>query len=445
MSEVEVSTDAPRTATAKITRVMRRAERLGTRSVMDSAIWRNTRTPCHFGRHFKGCVKAIYGYMDDRAQRNPRRFCYAWVKTIAKRKGYSLSEVYRAVQILEQLGAITAAEFDGKPGWIVAEHSDWTHPEGSKCVVSRRSCLSLIGKKRAANRKKEGSQSENPIPISTINPVENTENIVSDSAPRFLKKFQLGFSEEFEESQNRSVECLTEKPETREEPRVTVREVFSEVVCTEDLDEILEAISFERLDVSNRSVAKFKSKDQLRKSCLKAINELRELKFSGRDTCYRVMNRTMVILRKDFGLDAPKPWILVLRQLREESAIETVEEVDDFVERYMWVDPAKPEPVRMSEAELDRARSRPLREDAIWISFQLRAAAQPEWMESILPIFKTLQPLGRADTLPALKTWLERATEVARPTGKGAEFFETILREVESLPGGTDEGVATAA
>ena len=414
--------------------------KLGARGVRDSEIWRTSRKPCHAGRHLKGCLAVVYGYMANLGIRDTGRrgFCFPRPKLIAKRLGYSLSEVYLAIEILEHLGAITAAECSGKSGWFVRDHADWTHTEGSQCCVSHRDRLALIGKKRASNRKNVRPQSENPIPISTFHAIENTDFPCSVSSPTLLQVSSVISEEPKSASQNHFVGTLTEDAD-----KPSVKDLFEEAIENNQIEETLGIISFDLLEIENAAFAKYSHMDDLRTCCVQAIRELGARKFQGRATCVAIMDRVMSSLRGDFGWNAPRPWVPILRRLRQEVTIETCDEVDAFVERHarnhrQWAE-AEPLP-EVSESELAERRSRPLRADAIWCSFQARALAQLGYQE-IMDVFKQLEELGRADSLERLAPWLERAIEISRSSPLASEFFEAISWEVKSKPG----GVANAA
>jgi hypothetical protein len=339
---------------------------LGDRSVKDSPVWRNSRIPCHFGRHLFGCVVVLYRYLQALAERNPQHFCFPRIATLVKKLGYSRARIFFVLRVLITIRAITTAERDGRRGWIVNGHDFWTHLDGETCCVIHRRELKLIGTARPnetpAGSKRDFLGGSNKTPDSLVGKHIGLEPKGFADAypdPTLLQGFQSIFSEESNPESQRPncIGKLTETPEKTEEQLLpTVGELLAAVVQSDDLGELLEAISFGRVELKNSAFVKFRGKENLLQSCRRVTGELGTVRFALRETCIRLMNRTMVLLRKDFDLDVPKFWVPILRQLRAEVAAETADEVSAFVKTYApETDSTDKEP--LSEAEISRGRS----------------------------------------------------------------------------------------
>jgi hypothetical protein len=63
-------------------------------------------------------------------------------------------------------------------------------------------------------------------------------------------------------------------------------------------------------------LTKYPHRRQLEECCEKAVEELADQPYEGRISCARVMGRAMELLREDYGFDAPRGWVPVLRRLR---------------------------------------------------------------------------------------------------------------------------------
>ena len=85
-------------------------------------------------------------------------------------------------------------------------------------------------------------------------------------------------------------------------------------------NEDIETLSQGEFNVRNSSYVSYPYKQQLLECCNLAIQELSNEPYLGSKSHARVMGRSMELLREDYGLDAPKGWIPVLRTLRSKAA-----------------------------------------------------------------------------------------------------------------------------
>lgn len=150
--------------------------KIGTRSVRDALIWSDK--PCHFGRHLRGCVSKVYGYLDHFAAKDPGRFAYPFIKTIVERvrrtkngERYGRRQVCKALRILQGFGAIRRTwreqQDEGRRayGWIVLEHDGWTKREGQNCIV-------------LWDRKSHGGGKKSAPPSALLQPAKCTPKLV---------------------------------------------------------------------------------------------------------------------------------------------------------------------------------------------------------------------------------------------------------------------------
>jgi hypothetical protein len=96
-------------------------------------------------------------------------------------------------------------------------------------------------------------------------------------------------------------------------------ETVGDRFCLENksVEQIVQLISDARFNVE--ILAGYDSTDELEKSCRKAVQQMRKEKFSGLQTCAAAMDRAMTILKEDFGVNAPRGWLPVLKELRIEG------------------------------------------------------------------------------------------------------------------------------
>ena len=62
---------------------------------------------------------------------------------------------------------------------------------------------------------------------------------------------------------------------------------------------------------------KYKHTRELYESIKEALLELGDKPYQGRQSCARVMGRSMELLRETYRLDAPRGWVPIMRHLRE--------------------------------------------------------------------------------------------------------------------------------
>lgn len=64
---------------------------------------------------------------------------------------------------------------------------------------------------------------------------------------------------------------------------------------------------------------KYEATHELDKACREALRQMGNDRFDGRKTCAAIMSRAMEILRLRHGLNAPRGWLPVLKELRAQA------------------------------------------------------------------------------------------------------------------------------
>jgi hypothetical protein len=101
---------------------------------------------------------------------------------------------------------------------------------------------------------------------------------------------------------------------------ITVADKFQNCPCTEELIEAISDGSF------NVAVLKsYPATQELDAACREALKQMGNNCFDGRKTCAAIMSRAMEILRLRHGLDAPRGWLPVLKELRAQGGPATAE------------------------------------------------------------------------------------------------------------------------
>jgi hypothetical protein len=83
------------------------------------------------------------------------------------------------------------------------------------------------------------------------------------------------------------------------------------------LEEIINKISDGEYGIN--SLDQYDCASELEKACRQAVREKATCPFLGKESCAGIMSRVMDILRVQFGLDVPSPWLPVLKTLREKK------------------------------------------------------------------------------------------------------------------------------
>lgn len=116
----------------------------------------------------------------------------------------------------------------------------------------------------------------------------------------------------------KSTQTKTSLPSLRD---LTLTETVAEFISIPEntsLDKIINIISDG--EYSTNLLDRYGYQDQLKQACLQAVREKAAAPFVGKETCGDIMGRAMEILNVQFRLDAPKPWVRVLKSLRDKKA-----------------------------------------------------------------------------------------------------------------------------
>lgn len=344
------------------TRAFASEAKVGERSVRNVGICGSS---CHFRRHLRGCPNEVYGYLSILAGKNPDRFAYPHIDTIvdhARRPSgstYGRAQVCTALRILEGF-AIRRAWRKRKGcwmyGWTVRPHDAWTTREGGNCVVVWDRIPYVGGKKLAPPSALP--QSANWTPSPSLTGLKSVPNWTPDSPVSVAQHIEPFRDENFQDGpsliQPYSIQPYKREPET-ENQKLGISDELNkpEVIQTQTLPiegkpepqtlkefldsmdesgsfegswslfDLIRIVSFERFDQRNSCLVGYANIEGLRQSLLKAINEINGAKFLGKLTCADLMSSAMKILRREHGANAPRGWLIVIRQLRKEARSET--------------------------------------------------------------------------------------------------------------------------
>jgi hypothetical protein len=337
---------------------------------------------CKHSRHCRGCLKQVTRYLEFLCEKDSECFCFPSAKDILKHAQkpdgtvYKKTIVYDCLKYLElnRLFVRETKKRNGSEvtGWTMIPHSELASADASWCVWGRPDSNArsthvepplndqLIDSAETpaeenalpAESPAEGINAPAESPAEKFPSFSGNSSSVSDginsrlqaetSKTHIPSQVESGFTQE--ETDFKQVESQRAKPKPEDKTNGSLRSfqttdydlkpagtfieadsgptVGDELRVIRNLDDLalIEQLSDSEFDT--QFLTTYDRTRELADSCRAAIEELSAKVFRGRSTLADIMGRAMERLRKDYGYDAPKGWLPVMRKLRQQIETE---------------------------------------------------------------------------------------------------------------------------
>jgi hypothetical protein len=232
-------------------------------------------------------------------------------------------------------------------------------------LTERREALKEFGRKGGKAKKAKSSEEPESEPA----PKRSHSEVIKESKVEYSKvkysaKPKLSIVQA--KAKPKLTDNSSEKP-TQTKPSfssddmtLTTAETVADFIAIPDntsLEEIVSIVSDG--EYSTNLLDRYNHQDQLKRACLQAVREKATSAFVGKETCADIMGRAMEILSVTFGIDTPKPWLRVMKDLRTKkgpaTSLKSREEILKHMSSQVLTDPGSA--LHFFENELKSFRS----------------------------------------------------------------------------------------